>query len=108
MGYPTLRWRGIALSSFDGKRWSSPEHDSVTIPAGMNGWINLLERPAEPADPTATILRYTILLQPVATDTMFAPANAVSIRGNLSGEGSSHGAWRTAQLYHSRRNRLSL
>ena len=89
VGYPTLRWRGIALSSFDGKRWSSPEHDSVTIPAGMNGWINLLERPAEPADPTATILRYTILLQPVATDTMFAPANAVSIRGNLSGEGSS-------------------
>jgi transglutaminase-like putative cysteine protease len=89
VGYPTLRWRGIALSSFDGKRWSSPEHDSVTIPAGMNGWINLSERPAEPADPTATILRYTILLQPVATDTMFAPANAVSIRGNLSGEGSS-------------------
>ena len=89
VGYPTLRWRGIALSSFDGKRWSSPEHDSVTIPAGMNGWINLTERPAEPADPTATILRYTILLQPVATDTMFAPANAISIRGNLSGEGSS-------------------
>jgi protein-glutamine gamma-glutamyltransferase len=89
VGYPTLRWRGIALSSFDGKRWSSPEHDSVTIPAGMNGWINLSERPTEPADPTATILRYTILLQPVATDTMFAPANAVSIRGNLSGEGSS-------------------
>lgn len=89
VGYPTLRWRGIALSSFDGKRWSSPEHDSVTIPAGMNGWINLSERPAEPADPTATVLRYTILLQPVATDTMFAPANAISIRGNLSGEGSS-------------------
>jgi transglutaminase-like putative cysteine protease len=88
VGYPTLRWRGIALSSFDGKRWSSPEHDSVTIPAGMNGWINLMERPPEP-DPTATILRYTILLQPVATDTMFAPANAISIRGNLSGEGSS-------------------
>ncbi len=89
VGYPTLRWRGIALSSFDGKRWSSPEHDSVTIPAGMNGWINLSERPAAPADPTATVLRYTILLQPVATDTMFAPANAISIRGNLSGEGSS-------------------
>jgi transglutaminase-like putative cysteine protease len=88
VGYPTLRWRGIALSSFDGKRWSSPERDSVTIPAGMNGWINLMERPPEP-DPTATILRYTILLQPVATDTMFAPANAISIRGNLSGEGSS-------------------
>ncbi|HEY6389136.1 MAG TPA: DUF3488 and transglutaminase-like domain-containing protein [Candidatus Acidoferrum sp.] len=88
VGYPTLRWRGIALSAFDGKRWSSTSHDSVTIPAGMNGWINLMERPPEP-DSSATILRYTILLQPVATDTMFAPANAISIRGNLSGEGSN-------------------
>src|SRR5271170_26140 len=88
VGYPTLRWRGIALSAFDGKRWFSASHDSVTIPAGMNGWINLMERPPE-QDPAATILRYTILLQPVATDTMFAPANAISIRGNLSGEGSS-------------------
>jgi hypothetical protein len=91
VGYPTLRWRGIALSSFDGKRWSSPDHDSVTIPAGMNGWINIQDRPTE-MDPTATILRYTILLQPVATDTMFAPANAISIRGNLSGEGSNQEA----------------
>jgi transglutaminase-like putative cysteine protease len=91
VGYPTIRWRGIALSSFDGKRWSSPDHDSVTIPAGMNGWINIQDRPTEP-DPTATILRYTILLQPVATDTMFAPANAISIRGNLSGEGSNQEA----------------
>jgi hypothetical protein len=91
VGYPTLRWRGIALSSFDGKRWSSPDHDSVTIPAGMNGWINIQDRPTEP-DATATVLRYTILLQPVATDTMFAPANAISIRGNLSGEGSNQEA----------------
>ncbi len=88
VGYPGLRWRGIALSSFDGKRWSAPEHESVTIPAGLSGWINVTDRPPEP-DPTATALRYTILLQPVATDTLFAPANAVSIHGNLSGEGSN-------------------
>jgi len=88
VGYPGLRWRGIALSAFDGKRWSSPDREAVTIPAGLNGWINLLDRPAEP-DPTATVLRYTILLQPVATDTMFAPANVVALRGNLSGEGSN-------------------
>src|SRR5580658_7964238 len=88
VGYPTLRWRGIALSSFDGKRWSSPDHDSVTLPAGINGSISILDRPMDP-DPTATALHYTILLQPVATDTVFAPANAVTLRGNLSGEGSN-------------------
>jgi protein-glutamine gamma-glutamyltransferase len=88
IGYGNLRWRGIALSTFDGKRWSSPDRESVTIPAGLSGWINIMDRPPEP-DPTATVLRYTILLQPVATDTLFAPANAVSLRGNLSGEGSN-------------------
>ncbi|HKN77329.1 MAG TPA: DUF3488 and transglutaminase-like domain-containing protein [Candidatus Acidoferrum sp.] len=88
VGYPTLRWRGIALSTFDGKRWSSPDRDSVTIPAGVNGWINIMDRPPE-ADPTGARLHYTILLEPIATDTVFAPANAISIRGNLSGEGSN-------------------
>jgi transglutaminase-like putative cysteine protease len=91
VGYPTLRWRGIALSAFDGKRWSSPDREAVSIPAGLNGWINLTARPPEP-DPTATVLRYTVLLQPVATDTMFAPANVISVRGNLSGEGANQEA----------------
>jgi protein-glutamine gamma-glutamyltransferase len=87
-GYPGLRWRGIALSTFDGKRWSSPDRDAVTIPAGLSGWISMTERPPEP-DPTATVLRYTVLLQPVATDTIFAPARVIALRGNLSGEGSN-------------------
>ncbi len=88
IGYPGLRWRGIALSTFDGKRWSSPDRSAVTIPANLSGWINIMDRPPEP-DPTATILRYTVLLQPVATDSLFAPANVVTLRGNLSGEGSN-------------------
>jgi len=88
VGYPELRWRGIGLASFDGKRWYTPEREAVTIPAALNGWINLTDRMPE-ADPSATILRYTVLLQPVATDTMFVPAKAISLRGNLSGEGSN-------------------
>jgi protein-glutamine gamma-glutamyltransferase len=88
VGYPALRWRGIALSTFDGRRWYTPERDAVTIPAGLNGWINLTDRPPDP-DPAATPLRYTILLQPIATDTLFAPAKAISLHGNLTGEGSN-------------------
>jgi len=91
VGYGKLRWRGIALATFDGKRWYTPERESVTIPAGINGWIPLMDRPPEP-DPRATVIRYTVLLEPVATDTMFAPANVVSLRGNLSGEGSNQEA----------------
>ncbi len=48
VGYPSLRWRGIALSAFNGKRWYSPDRDAVTIPAGLNGWINMMDRPPEP------------------------------------------------------------
>jgi hypothetical protein len=88
VGYPSLRWRGIALAAFDGKRWYSPDRDAVTIPAGPSGWINIADRPPEP-DRAAMVLRYTILLQPIATDTIFAPANVISVRGNLSGEGSN-------------------
>ena len=91
VGYGKLRWRGIALATFDGKRWYTPERESVTVPAGINGWIPLMDRPPEP-DPKATVVRYTVLLEPVATDTMFAPANVVSLRGNLSGEGSNQEA----------------
>jgi len=91
VGYPQLRWRGIGLAWFDGKRWYTPEREAVQIPAGFNGWINLTDRAPEP-DPSATVLKYTILLQPVATDTIFAPMNVVSLRGNLSGEGSNQEA----------------
>jgi protein-glutamine gamma-glutamyltransferase len=37
----------------------------------------------------STGVQYTILLQPLATDAMFAPANVVSLRGNFSGEGAN-------------------
>ena len=88
VGYPALRWRGIALTAFDGKRWNTPGREDLPIPAGPGGWINIQDRPGE-RDRTATVLRYTVLLQPVATDTIFAPANAISVRGNLSGDGSN-------------------
>lgn len=90
VGYPLLRWRGIALATFDGKRWFTPERETVPVATGANGWITLMERPTEPD--AATMIRYTVLLQPVATDTMFAPANVLSLRGNLSGEGSNQEA----------------
>ena len=89
--YASLRWRGIAMATFDGKRWYTPDRESVPISAGINGWISLTDRPPAP-DPKATAVRYTILLEPVATDTMFAPANVIQLRGNLSGEGSNQEA----------------
>ncbi|MGB7471153.1 MAG: DUF3488 and transglutaminase-like domain-containing protein [Candidatus Acidiferrum sp.] len=91
VGYPGLRWRGIALTNFDGKRWYSSNLEDITLPAGVDGWIKIMAGPPV-TPPLAKVLRYTVLLQPIATDTIFAPANVVSLRGNLSGEGSSQDA----------------
>ena len=99
IAYPRLRWRGIALSAFDGKRWFTPDREREEIRAGVSGAIPVGQSVRRDAISTefrhpqpelaANLVRYTVLLQPVATDALFAPANAVSIHGNLTGEGSN-------------------
>jgi hypothetical protein len=88
LSYPQLRWRGIALTNFDGKRWSSSDKHPVALVPTADGWIYTAESDQK-ADLPGAGVQYTILLQPLATDAMFAPANAVSLRGNFSGEGSN-------------------
>src|SRR5262249_43735599 len=45
IAYPRLRWRGIALANFDGRRWSSTEKGGETILPGPDGWIVVGEWP---------------------------------------------------------------
>jgi transglutaminase-like putative cysteine protease len=98
VGDPRLRWRGIALSTFDGKRWTTQNHHHAeALVPDASGWIYVGD-PAQRQDDPAIGLRYEILLQPVATDAVFAPANAISLRGNFSGEGSSAG-WTSRRSY---------
>ena len=87
VGYPLLRWRGIALVEFDGKRWfngGSPRPLPVT--RNIDGWIPVNTFDSV-KDRGATGVKYTILLQPLATDALFVPANVISLRGNFSGQG---------------------
>src|ERR1700716_16291 len=44
IGYDRLRWRGIALINFDGRRWTSSEEDTQRLQPADDGWIH----PAEP------------------------------------------------------------
>jgi transglutaminase-like putative cysteine protease len=97
VGYPQLRWRGIALSTFDGKRWTSPNHHAAALSPDSTGWIYVAD-PAQQKDDPAIGLNYEILLQPVATDTVFAPSNVVSLQGNFSGE-SLNGGFVTRRSY---------
>jgi protein-glutamine gamma-glutamyltransferase len=88
VSYALLRWRGIALSKFDGKRWSSSDKHPVALVPTADGWIYTAESNPKTNLPS-TGVQYTILLQPLATDAMFAPANVISLRGNFSGEGAN-------------------
>jgi transglutaminase-like putative cysteine protease len=80
---PMLRWRGIALVNFDGKRWSNPERTHETLAARPDGWIFL--RPAQQAAAlTETGLHYTVFLQPIATAAIFTPGEPISLKGGFS------------------------
>ena len=83
--YDRLRWRGIALANFDGKRWSSIEKGAQTILPGSDGWIVVGELPQRQGPPSR-FMEYTVMLEPVATDAVFVPGRPVAIRGSFSGE----------------------
>jgi protein-glutamine gamma-glutamyltransferase len=94
---PLLRWRGIALSTFEGKRWSTPHRRSAQLMPNADGWIYVAD-PAQFQDGSSAELKYEILLQPMATDAIFAPVNAVSLQGNFAGENSNSG-WNGRRSY---------
>src|SRR6266404_3990477 len=87
--YPALRWRGNALSNFDGRRWSSTEPGGPkTLLASTDGWIALSDR-TKPGESRGAILQFTVLQEPMASDALFFAGNALAIHGNFTGEGAS-------------------
>jgi transglutaminase-like putative cysteine protease len=88
VNYPLLRWRGIALTNFDGRRWSSSE-SKVKKDSASNGWITLASRNELQGRPAVQV-EFLVLLQPLASDALFAPAQVMTLRGNFSGEGGTY------------------
>src|SRR6266705_2053063 len=80
-----IRWRGIALSTFDGRRWYTKGNREQVLAIDPEGWFELPEIP-ESLRFHSIPMRYTILLQPVATDALFAPAYVLSLRGNFAND----------------------
>jgi len=96
--YPLLRWRGIALTHFDGRRWSSPESKITTHQPEGGGWIQLAA-PRDLERHAAVKVEFITLLQPLASDALFAPAHLVALRGNFSGDaGTYYGAVRRSYV----------
>jgi transglutaminase-like putative cysteine protease len=89
--YPLLRWRGIALTTFDGRRWYTPDNTHEMKTVGAGGWV-VLDSPYAMQAPIVGQLRYTVLLQPMASDVIFAPAQVMQLRGNFSSDASRYAA----------------
>src|SRR5215472_2251898 len=84
IGYEWLRWRGIALTTFDGKRWSSNAGKPQPLPPGADGWIHAPDA-TQKGNTLGQTIRYTVFLEPVATDAVFIAGRALSLQGNFSG-----------------------
>jgi len=89
VNYPLLRWRGIALTNFDGHRWYTAEQHTQTRQPAASGWITLSTRAELQGRPAAQI-QFVTLLQPLASNALFAPAQVMAMRGNFSGDGGTY------------------
>jgi hypothetical protein len=90
-GNPSLfygtHWRGLALTDFDGWRWSSTTLARNRINPQTDGWFGLDSRTARLANRQRTPLKYSVLLEPVASSAIFLAADATALRGRF-GTGS--------------------
>lgn len=85
--YPMLRWRGISLSNFDGRRWFSNDKTREILPPSSNGWIFFTDRKDRATEIRAAgEIHFSILLQPMASDAIFAPSTLIALRGNFAGD----------------------
>lgn len=79
--FANQHWRGIALIRFDGHRWSSLAMDRRRIYQDENGWFIF---PDGRQLRRSQVLNYRVLLEPVASNTIFLAGGASAIRGKFS------------------------
>src|SRR6267143_354480 len=88
IAYNRLRWRGIALTTFDGWRWSTVDRGAQKLYTGDGGWIYTANPPEKRDSPNPGMI-YTVYLEPIATDAIFVPGKVISLKGNFNGENSN-------------------
>jgi transglutaminase-like putative cysteine protease len=79
-----LKWRGIALSAFDGRVWSNSFEQRHVPPAG-NGLYRLAPfvDPRGAAAVAGRSIRYRVLMEPLGTNVFFLAERPQSLTGNF-------------------------
>jgi transglutaminase-like putative cysteine protease len=84
-----VHWGGIALTTFDGRRWYNGSHDpNVIKPDSESGWFPL-DTSEVAKRRIGRRIQYTVLLEPIASTALFFTNQAESVRGRFNGEGGS-------------------
>ena len=78
--FAVLKWRGISLDAFDGFNWYKTDRRRNSLPRSSEGeyWIRPLGSSGDAA-------RYEILLEPLATTTLFGPHEIRGLTGRIPG-----------------------
>jgi protein-glutamine gamma-glutamyltransferase len=91
-----VHWRGIVLTNFDGKHWFTPPWNPEIISPDGDGQYRF------PAPPQHAIhfapLRYTVLMEPIATDAIFLAPHLAFLRGHFDDAVSRPGFMRLGYL----------
>jgi len=81
-----VRWRGVALTKFDGKRWYNEPHEPTTLTSpGEGGWFRLNSEDPQ-AKTIGMRIHYTVLLEPIGSTALFFASDAQTVRGRFSDE----------------------
>src|SRR5271156_6675088 len=77
-----VHWRGIVLTNFDGKRWFTPQHDPIIVSPDSEGVYELSPAPLPIGD--FYQMRYTVLMEPIASDAIFIAPRIQKLQGRFS------------------------
>jgi protein-glutamine gamma-glutamyltransferase len=78
-----LNWRGVALSLFDGRRWSNP-HEQRPAPQLPDGRFDIWSSSAGSAGPPHAVrpIHYRVMMEPIGTSVFFMAPLAQTLRGH--------------------------
>jgi hypothetical protein len=79
-----VRWRGVALSKFDGKRWYNEQHEPTTLTSPSEGGWFRLNSEAGSAPKGGKQIHYRVLLEPIGSTALFFANEVESVRGRFS------------------------
>ena len=83
-GVYDLKWRGIALSNFNGSEWSNSD-DQIRLQPASDGSYRLapLLKPHGTAPLTGRSIHYHVLMEPLGTNVFFLAEKPQSLQGNF-------------------------